>query len=153
MNIRKDFSPLIFPYFSARVYSILAVQLLITALSCALFGLNPVLSNIADLNRNGVPSNLVFIPLFGLLASTVAWFRVSFSPHARRTAPNKWWWLGIFTLGEALSVGFISSFYHFRSVVMAMGATALSTVSISMYTILQTNANRDLSQLGASLSS
>lgn len=137
----------------ARVYSILAVQLIVTAISCFLFGLHPLLSSISQLSRHGQPSPLASIPLIGILASTVAWFRVCSSPEARRKSPNKWWWLGIFTLGEALSVGFLSSFYKFRSVVTAMGATAAASLAVSLYTIHQKNPNRDLSQIGASLSS
>jgi FtsH-binding integral membrane protein len=75
------------------------------------------------------------------------------NPKARRTAPTKWWLLGLFTVGEAISVGFLSSLYHFRSVVMAMGATAMASITVSMYTIMQNNPDRDLSQWGASLSS
>lgn len=139
--------------FIARVYSILAVQLVVTAISCFLFGLNPTLSSISQMSRNGLPSPLASIPIISLLFSTLAWFRVCSSPEARRKSPNKWWWLSIFTLGEAISVGFLSSFYQFRSVVTAMGATAVATIAVSIYTILQTNPNRDLSQVGASLSS
>jgi hypothetical protein len=137
----------------ARVYSILSVQLIITAISCFLFGLNPMLSSLSQLSRNGEPSPWAAIPLVGILASSVAWFRVCASPDARRKSPNKWWWLTIFTAGEALSVGFISSFYKFRTVVTAMGATAVATLAVSLYTIKQNNPNRDLSQIGASLSS
>jgi protein lifeguard len=138
---------------TARVYSILSVQLIITAISCFLFGLNPVLSNISQLSRNGEPSPWAAIPLVGIVTSTLAWFRVCSSPEARRTAPQKWWWLGLFTAGEALSVGFITSFYKFRVVVTAMGATAAATLAVSLYTIRQNNPKRDLSQMGASLSS
>jgi FtsH-binding integral membrane protein len=108
---------------------------------------------LADLSRQGQSSAFVAIPLVSVLVSTVAWFRVCVSPEARRKSPNKWWWLGIFTVGEAISVGFLSSFYKFQSVVTAMGATAIASISVSAYTILQSNPNRDLSQMGASLSS
>jgi len=91
--------------------------------------------------------------MLGIIGSTVAWFRVCSSPDARRKSPNKWWWLSIFTVGEAISVGFISSFYKFRSVVTAMGATAAASLAVSLYTISQKNPNLDLSQIGASLSS
>jgi len=138
---------------TARVYSILSIQLIITAISCFLFGLNPVLSNLSQLSRNGEPSPWAAIPLTGIVASTVAWFRVCSSPEARRTSPQKWWWLALFTAGEALSVGFISSFYKFQVVVTAMGATAAATLAVSLYTLRQNNPNRDLSQMGASLSS
>ena len=138
---------------SARVYSILGVQLVVTAISCFLFGLNPLLSRISMLSRHGHPTPMAYIPMVGILASTVAWFRVCSSPDARRKSPNKWWWLSIFTVGEAISVGFLSSFYKFRTVVTAMGATAAATFAVSLYAISQKNPNRDLSQIGTSLSS
>jgi FtsH-binding integral membrane protein len=96
---------------------------------------------------------LTSIPLIGILVSTIAWFRVCSSVKARREAPEKWWWLTIYTLGEAVSVGFLSSFYTMRSVVSAMGATAIAAVTVSAYTILQQNPKYDLSQWGATLSS
>lgn len=131
------------------------MQLVVTAISCLLFGLNPTLSSLAQLSRTGHPASIAAkaIPLLGLFASTIAWFRVCSSPDARRRSPNKWLWLAIFTAGESLTVGFISSFYKFRSVVSAMGATALAASAVSLYTINQNNPNRDLSQIGASLSS
>jgi FtsH-binding integral membrane protein len=65
----------------------------------------------------------------------------------------KWRLLSLFTIGEAISVGFLSSFYTFQSVVSAMGATALASLTVSAYTILNQNAKYDLSQWGAGLSS
>jgi FtsH-binding integral membrane protein len=65
----------------------------------------------------------------------------------------KWQLLVGFTLGEALSVGFLSSFYKFQSVISAMLATALAATSISVYTATQRNPKYDLSQWGAGLSS
>eukprot|EP00339_Tiarina_fusa_P027438 CAMPEP_0117031850 /NCGR_PEP_ID=MMETSP0472-20121206/22856_1 /TAXON_ID=693140 ORGANISM="Tiarina fusus, Strain LIS" /NCGR_SAMPLE_ID=MMETSP0472 /ASSEMBLY_ACC=CAM_ASM_000603 /LENGTH=325 /DNA_ID=CAMNT_0004740283 /DNA_START=88 /DNA_END=1065 /DNA_ORIENTATION=- len=123
--------------FIARVYLILSGQLLVTAGSCFLFGLYPPLANYRMQNAPILTS----IPLIGILASTIAWFRICTSVKARREAPEKWWWLAIYTLGEAISVGFLSSFYTMRSVISAMGAT------------LQQNPKYDLSQWGATLSS
>jgi len=140
--------------FIARVYGILSVQLGFTALVCLLFGTYPPLTNIMRVNPyTGQASPLVFIPFLGIFASTIAWFRVAMSPQARQKAPNKWWWLSIFTIGEAVSVGAITSLYQLRSVVTAMGATALAATTVSMYTISQKNSKYDLSQWGAALSS
>lgn len=140
-------------YYTARVYSILGAQLIVTAISCFIFGLDPIRSNISQLRRYGQAHPLAYVPLLGIFASTVAWFRVCSSPEARRKSPNKWWWLSIFTVGEAVSVGFITSLYKFQSVMTAMGTTAAATLAVSLYTITQKNPNRDLSQIGASLSS
>ena len=140
--------------FIARVYGILSVQLAFTALVCLLFGTWPPLTNIYNLRSvTGKPSPLLWVPLAGVFASTIAWFRVAFSPNARQKSPNKWWWLTLFTVGEAFSIGAISSLYQLRSVITAMGATALATVTVSMYTITQQNPKYDLSQWGATLSS
>ncbi len=138
--------------FIARVYGILSAQLAFTAAVCLLMGTYKPL-NIYYNVRTGQGSPLLWVPLMGVALSTIAWFRVVISPQARQKAPNKWWWLSIFTVGEAVSIGAISSLYKLRSVVTAMGATALATVTVSMYTILQQNAKYDLSQWGAALSS
>ena len=135
--------------FIARVYAILSVQLVIAVLSCLLFGLHPVLRNLPYMATSKA---LASVPLIAMAASTISFYRVLFSPNARRKSPNKWWWLSIFTVGEAVAVGFMSSFFKFESVIMSMGATALATLSVSMYTVLQKNPNRDLSQLGKTLS-
>jgi protein lifeguard len=133
----------------ARVYAILSVQLAVTVASCVLFGLNPGLGRAMRQGSSAVAS----IPTLGLILSTIAWIWIASSPNARQKAPLKWNLLAMFTVGEALTVGFISSFYKFQSVAMAMGATALATITVSAYTILQRNPNRDLSQWGAGLSS
>ena len=150
MTISNPINQSIFHYFhiTARVYAILSVQLLVTAGSCVLFGLNP---NIArSMYVRGSPAAAV--PTLSLVLSTVAWFMMCANPDNRRKAPMKWNLLALFTIGEAISVGFISSFYRFASVVQAMVATGIATLAVSAYTILQNNPNRDLSQMGASLS-
>ncbi|CAJ1969410.1 unnamed protein product [Cylindrotheca closterium] len=140
--------------FIARVYAILGVQLIVTALSCAIFGTHPFLSSLpARIASGEYQGTFALIPLFGVLISSVSWFRVSLSPNARHRSPNKWWWLGIFTLGESLSVGFLTTFFKFQSVILSMVATAIATISISAFTILQKNPKYDLSQWGNTLSS
>ena len=134
--------------FISRVYAILSCQLLVTAVSVFLFGLNPDLA--AWMRRPGLGAA---VPILSLLLSTIAWLFMSVSTDARRKSPLKWKVLTLFTLGEAISVGFITSFYKFRSVLTSMGATALVTTTITLYTILQKNPKYDLSQWGATLSS
>jgi FtsH-binding integral membrane protein len=65
----------------------------------------------------------------------------------------KWTLLTLFTTGEAISVGYLSSFFKFRSVLLAMLTTAVATASVSLYTISQRNSRYDLSQWGSTLSS
>ncbi|KAL3912347.1 MAG: hypothetical protein SGILL_006920, partial [Bacillariaceae sp.] len=142
--------------FIARVYAILSGQLLFTALVCILFGmyapLTTAIRQIDPLTGN-YQNPIVFLPLGGILLSTIAWFRMAAVPQARQKSPNKWWWLAIFTIGEALSLGSLSSLYKMQSVLLAMGATAVATISVSMYTVMQKNSKYDLSQWGATLSS
>lgn len=132
---------------TARVYGILAVQLLITAASVVAFGLHPTFT-ISLLRRFGMG-----VPLLSLGLSTISWIVMCSSVTARRASPIKWQLLSLFTMGEALSVGIISSFYRFPSVVSALLATTLATVSVSVYTVKQKNPKYDLSQWGATLSS
>eukprot|EP00536_Pseudo-nitzschia_multiseries_P013405 jgi/Psemu1/290844/fgenesh1_pg.572_\ len=132
----------------------LSLFLVFTALTCLLFGTFAPLTNIYVVNSvTGRASPFLFVPLAGVLLSTVAWFRVAVSPEARQKSPNKWWWLAVFTIGESVSIGAISSLYKLRSVIMAMGATALAAGTVSLYTISQKNSKYDLSQWGATLSS
>ena len=76
-----------------------------------------------------------------------------FNEFSRRSSPIKWQLLALFTVGEAICVGFISSFYAFQTVITAMIATAVATGSVTLYTIGNRNPKRDLSQWGAMLSS
>lgn len=130
--------------FIARVYTILSGQLMVTALSIALFGINPSWSRWMRMSRLGQ-----IIPLGSLLLSTLAWFMTVYSSKTLIT------WLGLvlFTLGESIVVGFISSQYIWSSVVTAMSVTAIATLAISAYTIWNPNPTYDLSQWGAGLSS
>ena len=145
--------------FVARVYGILSCQLTFTALVCTLFGVYPPLTELARTMirttsaQHPKTNPLVVLSLGGIMLSTISWFTVCASPTARRQSPQKWWWLTLFTIGEAISVGCVSSLYDFKSVVLAMGATAVATITVSAYTILQSNPKYDLSQWGTTLSS
>ena len=88
-----------------------------------------------------------------MIVSVISWFFIVSSPKAPRETPTKWWLLAAFTLGESVAIGFISSFYKFATVLSALSATALATVSVSAYTIMNRNSKYDLSQWGAGLSS
>jgi hypothetical protein len=141
--------------FIARVYGILSIQLLFTAAVCIAFGLYEPLTNISAINpaTGQYTNSLVMVPLGGIFLSTIAWFRMAASPTARQKSPNKWYWMTIFTIGEAMSLGCLSSLYKLSSVVSAMAATAIATTAVSAYTVLQNNSKYDLSTWGATLSS
>mmetsp|Transcript_27895 Transcript_27895/g.59999 ORF Transcript_27895/g.59999 Transcript_27895/m.59999 type:complete len:162 (-) Transcript_27895:35-520(-) len=63
----------------------------------------------------------------------------------------KWPLLVAFTIGESIAVGFISSIYAYSSVIKAMSITAATTLSVTLYTLLQKNPKYDLSQWGRAL--
>ena len=132
--------------FIARVYALLATQLLITAGSVLAFGLNPSLSR-------WMSTGGYLVPTLSLILSSVTWFLACAKVEWRRQSPTKWNLLALFTLGESVSVGFLSSFFKLRSVATALGITALAVSGISVYTATQKNPKYDLSMWGAGISS
>lgn len=133
--------------FISRVYAILSAQLAVTALSVFLFGTHP------EWTRSMLQSSGRLVPMLSLAVSTISALWIGASPRARRSSPLKWQLLALFTIGEAMTVGFISSFYQLRSVVSAMSATAAATLSITLYSFLNQNPKYDLSQWGQGLAS
>jgi FtsH-binding integral membrane protein len=96
----------------------------------------------------------ITVPFVSLLLSTTAFSILSaFQPTERQHKRFQWPLLALFTIGEAISVGCITSLYKFNTVTSAMGVTALSALVISLYTIKQKDSRYDLSQWGAGLSS
>lgn len=132
--------------FIVKVYSILTVQLLITSLF--IFGFH----SFKDVSYWLLTKGRV-VPILSLLMSSICCGIMAHSEQARRTSPTKWQLLILFTLGEAISVGLITTFYPLTTVVSAMLATALATGGVTLYTFRQQNPKYDLSQWGAGLSS
>jgi hypothetical protein len=97
------------------------MQLAVTAASICFFGLNPNLSQ--WMSRSG--SAGLAVPVLSLLLSTVTWFIMCISSDEQRRSKLKWTLLALFTTGEAISVGYLSSFFKFRSVLLAMLTTAV----------------------------
>ena len=132
--------------FISRVYAILSGQLLVTAAAVHLFHLNP----------GGIRDWMMYtragrrVPLIGLAISTIA-YMMTLSPNNSQSS-IKWPLLIVFTLGESIAVGFISSIYAYSTVIKAALTTALATGSITVYTLLQKNPQYDLSQWGRALS-
>jgi len=132
--------------FIVRVYTILTGQLLVVSLSILGFAKNPGLTQwIATRGR--------FVPMLSLILSSIVFSIMSLSEEARQTSPRKWQLLTLFTVGEAVAVGFIASLYSSKNVISAMMATAVGTISVTLYTLMNRNPKRDLSQWGATLSS
>ena len=120
--------------FITRVYAILSAQLAVTAVSVFLFAAHPEWTQnmlLHSSSRRTVP----IVPILSLAVSTISAMWIGASPRARRSSPLKWQLLALFTVGEAISVGFVSSFYQLRSVISAMSATAAATLSVTMYTV------------------
>merc|ERR1711933_231539 len=88
------------------------------------------------------------IPLIGFVLSAIAFSILLSSESIRQTSPLKWSLLIAFTIGESITVGFISSLYAYNSVIKAMVACAMATFTITLYSMLQTNPKYDLSQWG-----
>ena len=138
---------------TARVYAILSAQLLVTAGSIGLFVRYPQIAFAMVSSRPGNNFGMTAIPMVSLLISTICWITICVSPSARRSSPMKWQLLSLFTLGEAVAVGFISSFYSPKSVLSAVLATAAAVAGISLYTARNRDSKYDLSTWGAGLSS
>jgi len=132
--------------FIVRVYTILTGQLLVVSLSILGFSKNPGVQ-MWMMTRGRI------VPMLSLLLSSIVFVIMSLSEEARQTAPRKWQLLTIFTLGEAIAIGFIASMYSSKNVISAMLATAVGTISVTLYTLMNRNPKRDLSQWGATLSS
>jgi len=130
--------------FIARVYAILSVQLLVLLSSIVGFGKMP-----------GLKMWMIYkgsmVPILSLLISSVSVMVMSISEKYRRSSPHKWILLSLFTVCEAIAIGFVSSLYAPRTVMSALGATGLATTSVTLYTLLNRNPKRDLSQWGSSL--
>ena len=120
--------------FITRVYAILSAQLAVTALSVFLFAAHPEWTRGMSLHSSS-GRTVPIVPMVSLAVSTVSAMWIGASPRARRSSPLKWQLLALFTIGEAISVGFVSSFYQLRSVISAMSATAAATLSVTMYTV------------------
>eukprot|EP00581_Thalassiosira_minuscula_P005104 CAMPEP_0183747988 /NCGR_PEP_ID=MMETSP0737-20130205/67541_1 /TAXON_ID=385413 /ORGANISM="Thalassiosira miniscula, Strain CCMP1093" /LENGTH=294 /DNA_ID=CAMNT_0025983705 /DNA_START=249 /DNA_END=1136 /DNA_ORIENTATION=- len=132
--------------FIARVYAILTGQLLFTAGTIHAFHLNPSIRDWMLLHPAGRK-----VPLLGLLISTIAWWITLSSESIRQSSNLRWPLLIAFTVGESIEVGSISSIYAYSSVIKAVIATATTTLSVTLYTILQKNPKYDLSQWGRAL--
>lgn len=136
--------------YTARVYAIIAGQLMVLVSACVLFDLHPTLARIMDKHL----SFFQVAPLWSLLGNILIWIYCTggCSPDTRRNAPINWILLALFTSGGALSVGFWSKYYNVQSALApALAATALAYSTVSAYTILQRNPKYDLSRWGAGI--
>uniref|UniRef100_A0AAQ4QZV0 Protein lifeguard 2 n=1 Tax=Gasterosteus aculeatus aculeatus TaxID=481459 RepID=A0AAQ4QZV0_GASAC len=112
-NIRRTFI--------RKVYSILMVQLLVTVAIVALFTFWTL---------------LIFIIIFSFSASLVffaTYIALSCCGELRRQFPWNIILLVLFTLSMASMMGFVSSFYNTKSVVLCLGITAVVCLSVTIF--------------------
>mmetsp|Transcript_517 Transcript_517/g.1115 ORF Transcript_517/g.1115 Transcript_517/m.1115 type:complete len:204 (+) Transcript_517:111-722(+) len=103
------------------------------------------------MKKNFTNTTTSTVPLLGLVLSTITWWITLSSENIRQSSLMKWPLLVAFTIGESIAVGFISSIYAYSSVIKAMSITAATTLSVTLYTLLQKNPKYDLSQWGRAL--
>lgn len=111
--------------FIRRVYSILSIQLLVTLGFVLLFVFHDGTRRFAHSNPQ-----LMIIPMVGsiVLMCVMACFE-----SARRNSPTNIIILGVFTFFEALLVGFISSTYDPKIVLMAVGLTTVIVIGLTLF--------------------
>lgn len=89
------------------------------------------------------------MPLIGLVLSSISLVLSTMSGIGQSSW--KWPLFFLFTVGQAIPVGFISSLYAYGTVIKAMTTTGAVTGGITLYTLLQKNPKYDLSQWGRAL--
>lgn len=135
------------PMTIARVYALLSGQLLFTAGTIQAFHMNPNIRNWMLYTNAGRK-----VPLLSLMVSSIALFLTMSSDSTRQSSSMRWPLFILFTIGQAVPVGFISSLFAYGTVIKAMTTTATATLAITLYTVLQKNPKYDLSQWGRTLS-
>uniref|UniRef100_A0A8C2WSW7 Protein lifeguard 2 n=1 Tax=Cyclopterus lumpus TaxID=8103 RepID=A0A8C2WSW7_CYCLU len=116
-NIRRTFI--------RKVYAILIVQLLVTVAIVALFSFcAPVRFFIQTHPSLYMTSYLVFFATY---------IALSCCGELRRQFPWNIILLVLFTLSMAFMMGFVSSFYNTKSVVLCLGITALVCLSVTIF--------------------
>lgn len=111
--------------FIRRVYSILSIQLLVTLGFVCLMVLHDDVRNFAHRN-----SQLMIIPMVGTIVLVCI---IACCENARRSSPTNIILLSIFTLFESILVGFISSVYKPKIVLLAVGLTAAIVIGLTIF--------------------
>ena len=114
--------------FARKVFSLLGVQLLTTFVL-----VSAILSNYT------LQSFLLYHTEFmwiSLIISIVSLLAMSFSKTWRKTYPNNYIALTVFTLTESLLVGYICCMYEISDVLLAFGITAATTIGLAAYALL-----------------
>lgn len=126
--------------FIRRVYSILSIQLLVTFGFICLFVFHQGVRRYSHANPQ-----LLFIPMIGTIVFMCA---IACCESARRTSPTNIILLGAFTLCESIVVGFISSVYDTKIVLMAIGVTAAIVIGLTLFAF---QTKYDVTSMGGAL--
>ncbi|KAI3378381.1 hypothetical protein SNEBB_000145 [Seison nebaliae] len=120
--------------FLRKVFSILGVQLLLTTLISIAFLLTPIIQQFLLENTWALWISIIsnFITLFFLLLNS-------------RNFPKNFYLLTLFTILNAISVGFFVSFQNAYDIILALSITVVVVVSLILYTC---QTKRDLSKIG-----
>ena len=127
--------------FIRKVYSILSFQLLFTTLACVLCMKN---STIKDYLHGENGEVLIFISILLSVVTLIILFCCNF----HRKYPQNIVCLSIFTMCMSISLGSITSYYDTYSVILAGGACALITLTLTIYSVL---TKKDFTVFGGTL--
>ncbi|XP_033095809.1 protein lifeguard 4-like [Anneissia japonica] len=123
--------------FLRKVYGILSIQLLVTAVTAALFMSSTTI-------KSYVQQSSGFLMLAGILSLVL----IIALMVKRHESPTNMYLLFAFTFVDAYSVGTIVTFYDVDVVIQAVILTSAVTVALTMYTF---QSKRDFSSWGAGL--
>ncbi|AJG42933.1 protein lifeguard 4 isoform X1 [Harp seal herpesvirus] len=123
--------------FLRRVYGILLLQLLLTALVCILFLCFPIINTFLCT----YPSIMAICPIISMVLLFALFLNKQNFPA------NMYLFVG-FTLLEAINVAFFASFYNAYTVIQAAFMTIVAFTGLTVYTFQST---RNFSKLGAYL--
>ncbi|KAK7092971.1 protein lifeguard 1-like [Littorina saxatilis] len=111
--------------FIRRVYGILSVQILITAVMIALF------IYVEPIKEYSVRNPWLYI--VAMVATFAILLVLACCPNVRRNYPSNLILLGLFTVFEGFLLGTVSSHYEKDEVLMAVGITAVVTVALTIF--------------------
>jgi len=113
--------------FVQKVYSLLSCQLLAT------IAIGAGIMQVGQAWVTANPSMLILILVGSFVLTSGVMCTMWCNPQLTRKSPQNYLLLGLFTLGKALLVGFISLQYTQESVLIAIGITALVVFGLTLF--------------------
>ncbi|XP_076453208.1 protein lifeguard 1-like [Babylonia areolata] len=111
--------------FIRKVYGILFVQILITALMIALFLYVEPIQDYSQQNP--------WLFIVGMVVTFVILIILACCPNVRRSYPSNLILLAVFTIFEGFLLGAVSSHYEKDEVLMAVGITAVVSLALTIF--------------------